>query len=111
MSVLPTLQSFPEASDSTESVKSLLIRKHGARLTGVRVDDVVAFIGVSFRGLCARVGPAVVALAVPISIITEHVAHLLTDCEEEIARGRKGCGFVAPATRETPSLLRLSVTT
>lgn len=42
-SVLLTLQSFSESSDSKISVKCFLIRKHGARLTGVCVYDIGAF--------------------------------------------------------------------
>lgn len=49
------------------------------------------------------------ALAVLMSIISRACCSLAVDCGEEIAQGRKGCGFPAVATRVTPSLLRLSV--
>lgn len=67
--------------------------------------------GISFPIVCARIDPSCgqVASTVLLSIITEHAAHLPLDCGEGIAQGKKGCGFPVVATRETPSLRRLSV--
>lgn len=66
---------------------------------------------ISFHILCALVDPfwGRVAFAVLSSVIPRVAAQSLLDCGEEIAQGRKGCGFPAEAARETPSLLRLSV--
>ena len=47
--------------------------------------------------------------AVAVQIISRACRSLAVDCGEEIAQGRKGCGFPVVATRVTPSLLRLSV--
>lgn len=62
---------------------------------------------VSFPITCALLASycGKVAFAVLFGIITEHAAHLAHDFGEERAQGRKGCGFPAVATRETPSLL------
>lgn len=66
---------------------------------------------ISFRITYALPDPygGKVAFAVLIGIITEHATHLPHDLGEEIAQGRKGCGFPVVATRETPSLPMLSV--